>query len=269
MSALTVADAYAVRREYQTWRRLHAPSVSAVRFAREVLHLEPDPWQESVLASAARQMLLNCSRQAGKSTTAAAVALHTAHTLPGSLTLLVSPSLRQSSELFRKVADHLERMDHPPKLIEDNKLSLTMGNRSRIVSLPSSEGTVRGYSAVDLIIEDEASRVDDALYYAVRPMLAVSGGKLMLMSTPFGKRGHFHDAWENGGPEWERVKVTAYEVPRIPRDFLDEEQRALGPLWFASEYLCEFTETEDSVFRHEDVMRALTSNVKPLFGRAE
>jgi hypothetical protein len=74
-----------------------------------------------------------------------------------------------------------------------------MKNGSRIVSLPSKEANIRGFSGVSLIIEDEASRVGDDLYLAMRPMLAVNQGRLILMSTPWGKRGHFFEAWEHGG----------------------------------------------------------------------
>jgi hypothetical protein len=72
---------------------------------------------------------------------------------------------------------------------------LELGSGSRIVSLPGTEGTIRGYSAVSLLIGDEAARVSDALYYAVRPMLAVSQGRLLALSTPFGKRGWFCEEW--------------------------------------------------------------------------
>ena len=37
-------------------------------------------------------------------------------------------------------------------------------------------------------------------------MLAVSGGRLILMGTPFGRRGHFYSAWREGG-DWNRVEV--------------------------------------------------------------
>ena len=97
------------------------------------------------------------------------LALHRALYYPGALVLLVSPSLRQSGELFRKVADLLAQLDHKPELTEDNRLSLRLANGSRVISLPSKEGTIRGFSGVDLIIEDESSRVPDELYRAVRP----------------------------------------------------------------------------------------------------
>ena len=238
-------------------------------FAREALNFSPDPWQERALRWSGKRILLNCCRQSGKSTTAAILGLHRALFYPGSLVLLVSPSLRQSGELFRKVGEHLQRLEMPPHKVEDNKLSATFSNGSRIVSLPSTEDTVRGFSGASLIIEDEAARVPDELYFAVRPMLAVSGGRLILMSTPFGKRGHFFKEWTEGSDGWERIEITAHNCPRISPAFLEEEKRSLGDWWFRQEYVCEFVETVDQVFYYDQVMTALSGEVKPLFGGIE
>jgi hypothetical protein len=60
-------------------------------------------------------------------------------------------------------------------------------------ALPGTEKTIRGFSGAALLIVDEAARVDDALYYAVKPMLAVSGGSLLMLSTPYGRRGGFFE----------------------------------------------------------------------------
>ena len=246
-------------------------ALDPVLFAREALGFLPDPWQEKVLRWSGKGLLLNCSRQSGKSTTAASLALDRAKFFPSSLVLLISPSQRQSSELFRKVQEFLKSLpaDQQPKLIEDNKLSLTLRNKSRIVSLPGKEGTIRGFSGADLIIEDEAARVPDELYIAVRPMLAVSGGRIILMSTPFGKRGHFFKEWTEGGDTWERIMITAHDCPRISPEFLEEERQALGEWWFKQEYLCEFVETVDQVFSYDQVMTAITEEVEPLFGGVE
>lgn len=234
-------------------------------FAREALDFSPDEWQERALRWSGKRLLLNCCRQSGKSTTAAILGLHQALFYPGSLVLLVSPSLRQSSELFRKVSGHLERLATPPHKLEDNRLSATFTNSSRIVSLPSSEGTIRGFSGAALIIEDEAARVPDDLYIAVRPMLAVSGGRLILMSTPFGKRGHFFKEYTEGGPDWERIQILATECPRISEDFLQEERASLGDWWFRQEYMCDFVETVDQVFAYDLVQGTLSESVSPLF----
>ncbi|MBI4903341.1 MAG: hypothetical protein HY820_06890 [Acidobacteria bacterium] len=116
---------------------------------------------------------------------------------------------------------------------------------------------MRGYSAVSLLLIDEAAQVPDSLYRTLRPMLAVSDGDLWLMSTPFGKRGFFYEIWERGGAEWERFSVPGTECPRISREFLEEEARELGPVWFGQEYLCEFVDCGDEVFSRELVERAV------------
>ena len=234
-----------------------------VLFARDALGFTPDPWQRQVLRWVGKRLILNCSRQSGKSTVAAILSVHTALYMQGSLTILVSPSLRQSGELFKKVQELLQKLDNRPKLVEDNRLSLQLANGSRVVSIPCQENTVRGFSGVDLIVEDEASRVTDDLYKSVRPMLAVSGGRLILMSTPFGKRGHFYQEWDKGRG-WEQVQITAPECPRISAEFLEEERESLGEWWYSQEYMCEFRESQDSVFSYEEVMQAMSADVLPL-----
>ncbi len=235
-------------------------------FAEEALGLDLDPWQREVLQSTGKRDLLNCSRQAGKSTTAAVLGLHAALYRPGSLTLLVSPSLRQSSELFRKVTDLRALLPSQPDLLEDNRLSLSIKHGGRVVSLPGTEATIRGFSGASLIVEDEAARVDDALYMAVRPMLATSNGRLILMSTPFGKRGHYWREWSEG-KSWQRTEINATKVSRISSAFLEEEKASMGSWWFDQEYLCMFKESTDSVFSHDEVMRLFSdTSIKPLFG---
>ena len=85
--------------------------------------------------------------------------------------------MRKAAELLREAGD-AARGDG------DNAISLLLPNGSRIVGLPGMEGTVRGFSAVSLLLIDEAARVEDEMYQALRPMLAVGDGDLWLMSTP-------------------------------------------------------------------------------------
>jgi len=116
--------------------------------------LEPDPWQHAVLTARAQRQLLLCCRQSGKSTTTAALALHTALGEPGALILLLSPSLRQSSELFKKVQDAYRVVGNTAPLQAESALRYELYNGSRIISLPGTEGTVRGYSGVKLLVID-------------------------------------------------------------------------------------------------------------------
>ncbi len=243
-----------------------ALALDGAAFARAAGLSTPDPWQVHLLRSQARQIILNCSRQAGKSVVSSLLALHTALYQPESLVLLLAPALRQSQELFRKVRAAYDVLTYrTAEIVEESALRVEFTNDSRIVCLPGKETTIRGFSGVSLLVVDESAYVDDALYRAVRPMLAVSGGRIVLLSTPFGKRGFFHHEWTEGGPGWERVMIKATDVPRIPQDFLEEERRALG-LWYAQEYECQFLDTMNQVFASADIQRAISSDIQPLFG---
>ena len=226
--------------------------------------IEPDPWQADVLRSNAPRMLLNCARQTGKSTTTAVLAIHTLVYRPGSLVLVLSPSLRQSQELFRKCVEVYRALDRPVPAEAETALRLELTGGSRLISLPGTERTTRGFSAVDLLVIDEAARVDDSLYQAVRPMLATSNGRLVALSTPWGKRGWWYDAWTGDG-DWERITAPATICPRISPEFLAEERIELGDWLFRQEYLCEFVDNEHQVFATDLVLAAVTDGVPPLF----
>ena len=142
----------------------------------------------------------------------ALLAAHTALYDPGALVLLLSPTQRQSHELFRKALDAYRAIPTAIPIVQESALRLELANGSRIVCLPGKEETVRGFSGVRLLAVDEAARVPDALYYSVRPMLAVSGGRLVALSTPFGTRGWWYDAWGSDEP-WERYQGAGRRVP--------------------------------------------------------
>jgi hypothetical protein len=208
-----------------------------------------DPWQRDLLLCRDRQVLLNCCRQSGKSTTVSVLALHTALFRPGALILLLSPSRRQSFELFRKVLAAYNALGRPiPARSDSPSLAcLELANGARIVGLPGREGTIRSYSGVALLVIDEAARVPDDLYYSVRPMLAVSRGRLIALSTPFGQRGWFWREWHKG-TSFKKVQITWRDCPRITAEFIAEETRAMGQSWVDQEYGCLFTAREGLVY---------------------
>jgi hypothetical protein len=167
--------------------------------------------------------------------------------------------LRQSRELFWKVVKFMRDLQPAEPTEEDNKLSVTLSNGSRIVSLPGDPKTIRGLSAPKLIIVDEAAYVDRALFAALRPMLAVSRGQLILISSPNGRQGYFYETWERA-EGWERIKITAHQCPRISAEHLERELRELGPMLFGQEYLCEFVDSDVSAFSSEMLELALADD---------
>lgn len=261
----------------------------------------PHDVQEQAFESQARQQLWLWHRQSGKSSAAAAMAWEQANNVPNSLTLLLSRTQRQSGELFRKVKNFHRASSVPIQLVRETELSLETEHQSRIISLPANPDTVLGYSAPDLIVIDEAARCPDQLFYAIRPMLAVTQGRVILLSTPWGKRGFFFHVWENDTDAqeksldlatvqalladlgmtvtaedlaeepsaesyvWHRTLLPAPKNPRLSKRFLANERREVPDLIFRSEWMVEFTDPEGSVFSYEDVMAMLSDDIVPLW----
>ena len=235
-----------------------------VLWAREVLGFHPDPWQADLLRSRSKKIILNCSRQSGKSTVCAALGLHESIYRRPSFGLVIAPTQDQSSELMLKFDEFRGAVELPSDYLStDTKLAVRFANGNRFIARPGSEKSARSFSAVTLLLEDEASRVLDDLYNSVRPMLAVSNGRHVIMSTPFGKRGHFHKIWSEERDLWESYEIPAEECPRITPEFLAEEQRT-NP-WFEQEYHCKFMETEDQYFSNETIKMMFDTPVEPLW----
>lgn len=251
-----------MRHESMALSRDFARALDPVLLARDC-GLAPDDIQARLLTSGARRVLVNCCRQWGKSTTTAIVALHAALYLSPSMIVLISPSQPQSTELFKKIHAFWSRLDGVPRANQESLTRMELSNGSRIISLPGSEKTTRGYTA-DLVIMDEASRVPDELLASVRPMLATTNGRFFAMTTPAGKRGWFYEAWQHGDG-WERIEVKGRDCPRIPKEFLDEELKDLGPMRFAQEYECEFIDSETNVFATDLIEAALVDDFTPFF----
>jgi hypothetical protein len=109
-----------------------------------------------------------------------------------------------------------------------------------------------------MIVVDEAAQCTDDIMPALLPMLGTSGGRLLMLSTPFGRRGFFFEAWAGGDPAWERHRSVAAECPRIPAAFVEEQRRLLGRRMFEQEMCCEFVEVEGQLFPQDAIDRAFT-----------
>lgn len=215
-----------------------------------------DPVQESILRSTNKRLIINCHRQWGKSQMSSFLCLHRAIYYPRSLCLLVAPSLRQSSENFRKILDALNINAIGSEMLESTKLSLMLPNRSRILALPGSQKTIRGFSRPDIIVIDEAAQAADELYEALFPMfLRNPAGQMILASSSWVKgQGFFYHLWAEGAG-WEKVRIRASENPRLDPAILAEARLQLSPSAYKRDYECEFTEPVDALFIYDDIIK--------------
>ena len=172
--------------------------------------------------------------------------------MPDSLILLSSKTERQAGELFTKVArfhKQLQLVD----TVRDMALTLELANGSRIIALCGEGDNFRGFSDPALAVVDEASIVSDSVLNALLPMLIVSGGRLIALSTPRGKIGWFHAMWTADGSDWVRINARAADSPRISKQRLEEQKRSLGERLYSQEFLNEFIEAEGQLFSDETI----------------
>lgn len=256
----------------------------------------PYHWQVPILDSAHTRKIINGARQAGKSTVVAGKPCHHAKYYPGSLWIVGAATEKQAVEDMEKIKDFIARDRNYPAITRDSDTLLEFANRSRILVIPATEKAARGFSNPDGITLDEDARIEDPVYRSgIRPMLTDNEKcELILISTPNGREGHFFRAWQSY--RWERYAIRApwnvndetwqlvetqpegefalecaklgilgFYSPRHKN--LPEQQENLeemGPLMYRQEYLCEFVEPEDQVFKYEHIDRAFSSELKPM-----
>jgi hypothetical protein len=271
------------------WRRSALLAGGNPAYYLRSLGTFPYEWQESILDQFSNRIVLLAPRQSGKSLIVAGLACHTARTKPGGLTVVIAPKLNQAMETARKIKDFISMdIEMITKRSNDSLVELDTG--SRILCLAATENAPRGYSAPDLIILDEASRIPDDVYAATRPQLTTNPeAKLVIISTPFGKSGFFWRAWseetywkkvrvetgfdiertahglkvvkkevdlEAEVAKWKQKGVEFYLSPHHRRDWLQEELDTVGEWWFSQEYGLEFKDSVENLFDFDDIRAA-------------
>jgi hypothetical protein len=267
------------------------PSVS--EWAESRLGFRPDPLQAQILDSPSHRLILLCARQFGKSTLAAIKALHFALARPNSTVLCVSPTLRRSTEWLRLVERFASILASstpsefpsrsregciptvppsspratafaPPKATSS---VLTLPNRSRILALPGTAHSNRGYSA-HLLLFEEAAFIPDPVFTALLPTVAATEGAVWLISSAGPPSGFFYEIWTQPGLPYTRFKADATQCPRITQEHLDEARLALGELRFRREYLCEFSPDALPIFSPDLLESALDDSFDPWLAEA-
>ena len=225
-----------------------------VEFCNKILQFRPTSYQEKLLKTESKRVILRWARQTGKTSTLACLCIYYAATHPNKVILIVSPGLRQSMILgdrIRELIRHMPREYRKAILKQELRTIFRFRNGSRIIILPNSENQLRGFTA-DLIVVDEAAffRNDKEIFYNILPpMLATTGGTLIISSTPWGKNTVFYEL--NQDPDYEKHIVTwreAVKEGRYSPEFIRqlEKERELRPEVFKMEYEAEFIEEIDT-----------------------
>jgi hypothetical protein len=232
------------------------------------LGVQLDPWQvQQVSAPAGSRVICLVHRQAGKTTGGSVAVGHTMiYRAPGSTSLVLAPTQKQSAEFVRRLREHVLKAGL--KLAVDNTFGIEIENGSRCLALPGQDDAgIRGLtiSGGDLVI-DEAARVDDRLYDAARPMLIryAKTARLILLSTAWAKDGFFYRVWSEGDPlDWIKIEAKVSECCHIAPEDIERERRAMPVSVFAREYLNEFDSLESRFFSPDAIAAAFGGVIGP------
>jgi len=219
-----------------------------------------DKWQEQVLAHEGN-CTIRAGRQVGKSEVISEKAVRFALGNPGTSTMIIAASQRQSSLLFEKVVAKLSELSDV-FLDKPTMTKALLKNGSRIYCMPTGRTGyfIRGYT-IDLLIADEAAFIPETVWLAITPMIAVSRkargmGFIVLLSTPFGKGGYFFDSFLNDS--FRSWHVSAEDCRRIPKDHLRQERQRMSKQQYAQEYLGEFIDEYRQFFPTQLIKERMT-----------
>lgn len=217
-------------------------------FAEKLLDFKPYEYQLKILRDQKDRVIVKSGRQIGKTTITSIKALHYAFTNAEKTVLVIAPTQRQSSNLFNKIRDFAQKHALLRKsIVRHTQTMIEFTNKSRIYALPSGyDGSgIRGYTA-DLMIIDEAAFIPEEVFPAILPMLATTKGQLVLLSTPFGRRGFFYDCWKD--KKYSKHDYPSSVSPLISDSFLKDQKAKLTDIEYRTEYLAEFVDEAGSYF---------------------
>lgn len=209
------------------------------------MDFEWDTWQKRVLETEGN-MCICSGRQVGKSEIISEDAADYALKNKKKVVMIVASTERQALLLFEKILSKIHTKnkhmimggkDRPTK----HELKLT--NKTKIYCLPTGDSGygIRGYT-IDRLYADEAAFINEEVWAAVTPMLATTGGDIVLLSTPFGSDGYFHRCFYD-------EKFTSFHVstPEVAKgreepqkssmfNFLKDEKERMTKLQYQQEY---------------------------------
>lgn len=205
-----------------------------------------DEWQKQVMNTKGNMCI--CSpRQMGKSTVISQDAGEFAVKNKNKVIMIIASVERQALLLFEKVLSYIynnyksyikKGKDKPTK----HKLQLNNGSVIHCLPTGDSGYGIRGFT-IDRLYADEAAFIGEDVWAAVTPMLATTGGDIILLSTPMGTDGYFYRAFNSkqftsihvdpekviaGRPEPQRTRML---------EFRKDEKERMTKLQFQQEHL--------------------------------
>lgn len=203
-----------------------------------------------------REIVMNFSRQSGKTTMAEILLIETMVKRKCSCAY-ISPSFAQGKKVFREIAALLNQT----KLIakkNSTDLTIELINGSYLQFFTAQSPTaIRGNTISGLLVIDEAAYLpettpDGQLLWSmvIQPITKAKRPKILFISTPNGKQGLFYDKYLEGlnSDTVKTVECNIYTDSTISKQEIEELKTTTPPLAFRQEFLCEFLDSALTVF---------------------
>ena len=216
-----------------------------------------DPWQLKFLVCNAKRITIVCGRQCGKTAAASILIAEEAVNIPNSYIMIGAYVIEQAEHLLWKIKDymftkHNSKIEGRPTL---HFMELKNGSKIICKAVGDTGAGMRG-PTVTLLVLDEAALIPDRAWVAIEPVISVSKGRVILLSTGQCKKGFFYKSTLD--EDIEQFKVSARDCPRHSKEFLDKKEAELSPVAFAQEYLGEFLDDYNRKFTDEWIEKVCT-----------
>ena len=258
-------------------------SRDSVRFVREVLGVQPDPWQEQLLRwydAGERRISVRSGHGVGKSTVVSWMMLHHQLCKLPQKTVVTAPTSAQLFDaLFAELKTWLLKLPKPLQMLVEAKQdrvvlknapdeSFISARTSRAEQPEALQGV---HSEHVLLVADEASGVPEKVFEAAAGSMSGTHATTVLLGNPVRGSGFFYDTHHRLSNTWKTMRVSCHDSPRVSQAFIDDMAARYGEESnaFRIRVLGEFPLTDDdTVISLELVEAAVRRDVESNPGAA-
>ena len=198
------------------------------------------------------------SRQSGKSVFAE-IALIESMCKSLTFNAYISPTYSQGRKVYKEITQLLENTGVIKKANASTLTIQTIFNSYLQFFTMESPTAIRGYTISGLLVLDEASFFPDVLTdgsepwsSVIMPITKARKPKILVISTPKGKRGMFYDMYMKavGGEKgYREISATIYDDDLVSEEEIEDIKKSVSPIGFQEEFLVEFLDSSLTFFK--------------------
>jgi hypothetical protein len=211
-----------------------------VLFVKEVLGVDPDPWQEKFLAAVARgdrKISVRSGHGVGKSTASSWAMLWFFMTRSPVKVVVTAPT---SAQLFDAMFAELKRwVGMMPKPLQElvsvkqDRIVFNAAPDEMFISARTSRAeqpeALQGiHSEHVMLVADEASGVPEQVFEAAAGSMSGHSAVTLLLGNPTRSSGFFYDTHNRLANEWTTFAVNCTDSPRVSDDYVNEMKSRYG-----------------------------------------